>query len=298
MLWKADPFKAKWAILAKAFSEIRDVKGKSDALLTEFLDINAAFIRIVEPDRYLGALGWELGVDAEAKMSLRQKHNFDITSIGNDLLTTNVSVADVVENCYQHRYIARDGAATNPHGNGQVMVMASSAQPAAPDNQSSGGNVLENTANGESIASTNDVNDNSHQGQQVNDGSTTHISNASSAAQDLGITDADGNTNADDFLDMASTFGISDNHLSGDGAGASETTPVNVDFSVVDEHVGTYPHNLAFDPDSTNNYVFDPFQGDGFDAFDMSNIDAFTMDDWMAAPAGFVPEFEDNLFEF
>jgi len=295
-LWKADPFQAKWAILAKGFSEIRDVKGKSDALLPEFLSINAPLLRIIEPERYLMALGWNLTLDAEAQMVLRREPNFDAASIGTDLLTTNVSVAEVIENCYQHDYIARDSNVVNPSSNGQVMIMASSAQPATPANMT-----------GANVAPATDHNDHSSLHQQKNDDSIGYINDIGIADENVGVTDGDANTSASVFMDMSSTFGTSDTQLSEDGANVVNNTqatmfnnaPADIDFNMVDGHIGTYPHNLAFDPLSTNDgYMFDPFQGHGFDSFNLSSVNQLTMDDWMLAPTAFGSELEDDFFNF
>jgi len=295
-LWKADPFQAKWAILAKGFSEIRDVKGKSDALLPEFLSINAPLLRIIEPERYLMALGWNLTLDAEAQMVLRREPSFDAASIGTDLLTTNVSVAEVIENCYQHDYIARDSNVVNPSSNGQVMIMASSAQPATPANMT-----------GANVAPATDHNDHSSLHQQKNDDSIGYINDIGIADENVGVTDGDANTSASVFMDMSSTFGTSDTQLSEDGANVVNNTqatmfnnaPADIDFNMVDGHIGTYPHNLAFDPLSTNDgYMFDPFQGHGFDSFNLSSVNQLTMDDWMLAPTAFGSELEDDFFNF
>ena len=48
-LWQADPTKAKWTILAKAYSKLRDKVGKKKAPLPPFLAINAPFIGVVRP---------------------------------------------------------------------------------------------------------------------------------------------------------------------------------------------------------------------------------------------------------
>jgi len=272
------------------------VKGKSDALLTEFLSINAPLLRIIEPERYLIALGWNLTLDAEARMVLRREPSFDAASVGNDLLTTNVSVAEVIENCYQHGYIARDGDIASPHSNGQVMIMASSAQPAMLANMT-----------GADVAPATDHNDRSSLHQHINDDSIGFIKDSDIADKNMGVTDGDANTSASVFMDMSSTFGTPDTQPSEDGANVINDTqatmfsnaPIDIDFNMVDGHVGTYPHNLAFDPLSTNDgYMFDPFQGYGFDSFNLSSVNQLTMDDWMLAPAAFSSELEDDFFNF
>lgn len=296
-LWKADPFQAKWAILAKAFSEIRDVKGKSDALLPEFLSINAPLLRIIEPERYLMALGWNLTLDAEAQMVLRREPGFDAASVGTDLLTTNVSVAEVIENCYEHGYIARDSDIVNPNSNGQVMIMASSMQPATTPAKITGANVAPATVH----------DDRSSLHQHKNDENVGYISDTDVIDENMGVTDGDANTSASVFIDMSSTFGTSNTQLSEGAANVVNDTqattfnnaPADIDFYMVGGHVGTYPHNLAFDPLSTNDgYMFDPFQGHDFDSFNLSSVDDLTMDDWMLAPGAIETETKENFFSF
>lgn len=295
-LWRADPFQAKWAILAKAFSEIRDVKGKSDALLPEFLSINGPLLRIIEPELYLMALGWNLTLDAEAQMVLRREPSFDSASVGNDLLITNVSVAEVIENCYEHGYIVRDSDIVKPNSNGQVMIMASSVQPTKPVKIS-----------GANVAPATDYNDRSSLHQHKNDDNIGYINDTGIVEEDMGVTDGDVNNSASVFIDMSSAFGTSDTQLSQDGANAVNDTqatmfnnaPADIDFYMVDGHVGTYPHNFAFDPLSSNDgYMFDPFQGHGFDSFNLSSVDQLTMDDWMLAPAAFGAEAADDFFSY
>ena len=294
MLWKADPFKAKWAILAKGFSEIRDNMGKTDAILPEFLEINAPLMRMVEPDRYLVGLGWELSIDAEAKLMLHREDGFDEASISSDLITTNVSVADVLENSYQHGYITRHGHADIAHSNGQVMIMASSAQPAMPA-----------TDGGDSMASIYDNNDHGKMEHELTDSIIGSVSNANLGDHHTGVMDATENASANVFVDMSSTFGSPDtqllnnagNTLNGTSTNALDSASNGMDFGLVDAHVGNYPYNLAFDPangDST--YTFDPFQGNTFDAFNMSNVDEFNMEDWLVSPNGPFSTSDEDFF--
>ena len=248
-------------------------------------------LRIIEPERYLEVLGWELSIDAEARVILRRANGFDDASVGSEFLTTTVSVAEVVENSYEKGYIARDGDATILHSKGQVMIMASSAQPATPA-----------ATNDDSAVSIKDNNNNLNMEQQLNNSSTEDTGEADLAAQDVEATTPDGNSSTNIFGDMSSSFGNLDAGLSGDAADADDDNPatvvdyapVAVDFNMVDQHVGAYPHNLAFDPHAAeDSFMFDPFNGNGFDAFNMSNVDLFDMNDWLVAPIG---GFDDDFF--
>lgn len=99
-MWHADPFKAKWTILAKAYSAIRDVQGKANAPLDQFLAMNTPLLGIIEPDQYLEALGWKFVVEADGHLVVqREDRKFEA-----DVLSTNISVNGVLQNCYTQGY--------------------------------------------------------------------------------------------------------------------------------------------------------------------------------------------------
>ncbi|KUJ06233.1 uncharacterized protein LY89DRAFT_769833 [Mollisia scopiformis] len=53
VLWRRDPFKARWAVIAAAYSRIRDQVGKPDAPLSGYLAIVCPRMGIVDSERYL-----------------------------------------------------------------------------------------------------------------------------------------------------------------------------------------------------------------------------------------------------
>ncbi|KAI4284151.1 MAG: hypothetical protein L6R38_001649 [Xanthoria sp. 2 TBL-2021] len=123
-LWQSDPFKAKWALLAKAYSVIRDHVGKEHAPLDGFLSLVADFVGIIDPHSYLSTMGWEVSVDELGTVSLVKNDTIDI-SIG--MLSTNMSVEDIITYASAHRYVAmgliNKGPVSQPS-----MTMAASAQ--------------------------------------------------------------------------------------------------------------------------------------------------------------------------
>ena len=125
-LWQSDPFKAKWAILAKAYSVVRD-NNIGKVTLESFLALNGEFIGIVPPARYLNAMSLQLIVDGERNYSLAQSQS----NSGRDEphSTTNYSVDDIVNRCYETGYV--DGASP-VNGNtrqGAGAEIAFAAQP-------------------------------------------------------------------------------------------------------------------------------------------------------------------------
>lgn len=127
-LWQSDPFKAKWTIVAKAYSTIRDRHRDSrQVTLDTFLARIGPYIGLVTPAQYLNVMGWELAVDEIGQKHLIKKAQ---PGAGPDpaLLITNLSVADIVQHCYNIGYVTRGGItpAQNP---GAGAAMAFAAQP-------------------------------------------------------------------------------------------------------------------------------------------------------------------------
>lgn len=69
VLWKADPFEAKWAILAKGYSILRGDRDKEDVPLDRFFSVCCPAIYIITPDTYLNTMGWEL-TDTHGKVQV------------------------------------------------------------------------------------------------------------------------------------------------------------------------------------------------------------------------------------
>ncbi|KAF2228530.1 mating-type protein MAT alpha 1, partial [Viridothelium virens] len=96
MLWQGDHFQAKWTILAKAYSKIRDQQGKDNANLSEFLELVTPVIGIIAPADYLSTMGWQM-TEGENGPTLHRETIPDFSSFSDELRTTNVSVEDIIE---------------------------------------------------------------------------------------------------------------------------------------------------------------------------------------------------------
>ncbi|KAG5946829.1 hypothetical protein E4U53_006511 [Claviceps sorghi] len=59
-LWNRDPFRNKWALIAKVYSFVRDEIGKDKVSLTYFLRFACPVMGIIEPQAYLSVLGWSV----------------------------------------------------------------------------------------------------------------------------------------------------------------------------------------------------------------------------------------------
>lgn len=126
LLWQYDPFKAKWTILAKAYSVIRDGVGKNNAPLDKFLAINGPYIGVVATKDYLVTLGWCFN-NTDGRMELTREHGWDLASLHHDLLVTNLSVEDVIKHSFAAGYISGDEHKMLLHNDEPTMVMASSS---------------------------------------------------------------------------------------------------------------------------------------------------------------------------
>ena len=108
-LWQADPFKAKWTILAKSYSVIRDAQGKKNAPLDEFLTMTGPLIGIVPPNLYFSVTGWQMSFSGDGQMVLARDHSVNLAYLDHNLLTTNMSVEDIINFCYHNGYVNSDG---------------------------------------------------------------------------------------------------------------------------------------------------------------------------------------------
>lgn len=130
ILWQSDPFKAKWSIMAKAYSLIRDRVGKEAAPLDLFLDLIYPCIGIVGPDEYLELLHWNLLVSDEGVKLVRDFAS-DRTNLDYRFAVSNMSVNDILVNLCHMDYIdaATLQAISSSAGNSSVNL-AMAARPA------------------------------------------------------------------------------------------------------------------------------------------------------------------------
>lgn len=96
-MWSSDLFQAKWTIIAKAYSVIRDMVGKTNAPLDKFLQIVCPLIKIIEPANYMNTMGWWM--PAGQHMELSRRFTLNPTLFQADVLTTTLSVDDLVNHC-------------------------------------------------------------------------------------------------------------------------------------------------------------------------------------------------------
>nr|QEJ80706.1 putative MAT1-1-1 protein [Teratosphaeria gauchensis] len=131
--WRDDPFEAKWAILAKAYSILRGSREKEDAPLDEFFRLCAPHIGVIPPDQYQEMMGWQISPPKDGDQDKVPQvirvftPNFD--NFPEKFTTTNLSADNLVEYCIQAGYV-RTGDNSTPHSGAQgSLTMA--VQPTA-----------------------------------------------------------------------------------------------------------------------------------------------------------------------
>ena len=299
-MWQNDPFKAKWSILAKSYSLIRDSQGKANASLEKFLAINGPLIGVIEPAQYLQALSWEITADKGGQTVIRRHEN----SIDEQLFITNVSVNDVIRNSYNAGYFTGDLSKVLLAKNEAVMTMAASAQPTSTVQHSATGHPGSHDAKSAACAKIHGSSKKEEQvpttlaiGEEESDTVMTtnanEVGNEESVAEDKD--DAQGNSNAvvmEDALPngdasavMPATVTTSDSLKTGTSSllmdadttevGSHHKTSANdPDVSSLSASAfsldGEYPFNTEFDPEFSG-ATFNPFMGNQFNVFDMSD---------------------------
>ena len=301
ILWQNDPFKAKWSILAKSYSLIRNSQGKANAPLEKFLAINGPLIGIIEPAKYLEALNWEVAVDEDGQTVLRRNGN----SIDEQLFITNVSVNDVIRNSYDEGYFTGDLSKVIL-ANEATMTMAASVQPtqnaqhSTISNLESHGAEFAATANikgfgqEEGLSTTIVIDDEESDSTMATNANKT--GGVESMAEDkndapeystaVAIENAlpTGDTSA--VMTTAVTSSIFDppnlspgsiinmnadlmENQSRTNASANDPDVSSLSASAFNLD-GEYPFNTEFDPDFSG-ATFNPFMGNQFNVFDMSD---------------------------
>ncbi|EEP75609.1 predicted protein [Uncinocarpus reesii 1704] len=267
LLWNSDPFKGKWAILAKAYSTIRD-KHSDQVNLETFLTLNGPFIGIVPAAEYLAIMGLQLIQGPDKQFSLVTANNKPTNPYG---LTTNLSADDVVDYCYQTGYVKGMMPGKNIVHQEAALAMAVSAQPNdAVDIRSATSTPL-NTANQFSPPATSTSN--SAEPQQDGNAMTTSnsVPSGNNTNRALVIHPAVINNS----ITLAQT-------MANNAAIANNTPYAATDF---DQELRNVMNAFPFDADDDGYYglfnpalrtpvvVYNPYriQGD-FDAFDIGEL--------------------------
>ena len=134
-LWAADTQKAKFSLLAKAYSMIRDLKGKRDAPLDVFLSVTCPKIGIVSAKDYLAVFGWQVRTHGDGQVTLDRSSA--AVALSNQMCTTNMSVRDLIDHCKNTMYITDNDVRciTEPGGTDGAPDLVMAALPSDRDSK-------------------------------------------------------------------------------------------------------------------------------------------------------------------
>ena len=301
-MWEADPFKAKWAILAKAYSMIRDEQGKSNTPLDDFLALSVPKINIIKPTHYLDAIGWKIAHGEEGQISMQLSGKV----IDLDFLTTDVSVNDLIRNAYRVGFftgnlfnvllsdnepcmaMATAGQIPSKHipkeGDRTIVVMShtSSVLDATTPNMGNLTAMEMESANNEDpnrVANGNRgqvpvANQTTEEGSQSTDSQNTAANQQNVSIGMYVIHDTHALTRQSQSADTRASHSIralptGDRNTHEQGS-ATSNPATSDELSRAGNHLhGEDDLYATFDPDAPT-YIWDPYVGDQFDAFDMS----------------------------
>lgn len=109
-VWKLEPFQAKFDIMGKAYTRIRDFSDAKDASdgegihLVDFLEICAPLMRALKLDDYFETCGLKYTVDADNNLRLIG----NITVPNKDLHNTNISANELIRACHERGFFEGD----------------------------------------------------------------------------------------------------------------------------------------------------------------------------------------------
>ena len=127
-LWEQDHWKHFWAIAAKAYSELRD-NHMGQITLESFLKNVTGLLGVIPADQYFATMGWTLAADSNEQVHLVK--NSSAAEKQNVPLTSNLSVRDIVNHCYQIGLLVRPERPARRGNNGDAMTMSFAASPNA-----------------------------------------------------------------------------------------------------------------------------------------------------------------------
>ncbi|KAJ9618268.1 hypothetical protein H2203_009184 [Taxawa tesnikishii (nom. ined.)] len=244
ILWQNDPFKAKWSIVAKGYSMIREHHTKDAAPLDVFLVIVCPHIGLVDRQEYLSIMGWEVVGENGAK-KLERRYEPDIALFPECYLTTNLSAEDVVAFCYHANYVQDGGAITRNRNDAATLTMAAQPTPVAVPQQA------------QDIAAQADGN------AWIDDFMTNWSVPAaprpySAAPLAQPSADTDDSELARALKEVLAENNTEDFGILGAGTGQRCQT-----VQALDQSGFQYPYNEEFSPLNTSTLSFDPYMGNG-----------------------------------
>ena len=254
-MWRTDPFKAKWSIIAKAYSEIRDAQGRENAPLNLFLEIAAVGLYIIAPSEYLFQLGWETRMEND-DCHLARVRVPDLSSFDSRILSTTLSVPELIECCRHYGYPMAElqPMMKMPFDQGPIMVMT--AQVHNNNTIFSDPAVVSSSCDRQDFTASSPLNV-SLGHTDTSAISCEHIENANHFTSK----DIKAATNIEPESDNKSTTLCCRLNEDSDGNQENAEKKANTCEHLMKESSDTYPYHKQFDPYGpySNDLFFDPF---------------------------------------
>jgi len=273
-LWQNDPFKAKWSIIAKAYSLIREHTAKSAAPLDSFLALICPYIGMVDREEYLAVMGWSVE-EEDGQKKMKRCFIPETRLFQEKILTTNLSAEQVVVYCYEAGYVKDDGGSSK-RDRAEAATLTMAAQPPTmplqfPDRSID--TIVSHPA--ESFSS------------EVDFGYGAGFFNAPAHHNSLVPSSAAQRS----FVEVSTAQAPLANAV-------STGTPLMQAVNAIDQSGSQYPFNDQFDPYNINTVLFDPYAGDINQAFSMRSADTYaTFEDLMGSTASDLEKFlSDDVF--
>jgi hypothetical protein len=105
MLWAQNFERALWALIANAWSDMRDRYGKDQVPLKKFLDIACPLLNVTSPSDYFNKFGWKMVLNEEGKAELARTSFPVLEDFGPNAFTTTFSANDIISHCHQVGFI-------------------------------------------------------------------------------------------------------------------------------------------------------------------------------------------------
>ncbi|KAK4971160.1 hypothetical protein LTR66_011495 [Elasticomyces elasticus] len=299
VMWQTDLSQAKWSILAKAYSMIRDSQGKDASPLSVFLQITCTYIGIIDRTIYLELMGWEI-IDGDGRKSMSRRFNPDFATFSAEIRSTTLSADNIVDYCRDQGYIiGNQSVAVGSDTHNSSLTMA--AQPSIMDFSQPANNSM-----GASDAALQPANDNifdmpmeSHftSSDTSDDNNADSLDSVTNEPLEQALLRLNSSMNGAQPMDatageaydevMTNFYNqqfhvieeVAENTLQShpppvDPAAALRQTASNIAASGDEHHLG------QFDPLDNSNQIWVPNSGDPFNTFNMSDVSQYRTDDF------------------
>ncbi|THX50181.1 mating-type protein MAT alpha 1 [Aureobasidium pullulans] len=275
--------KAKWSILAKAYSNIRESNSKSDAPLDMFLAVTCPLIGVVPRNEYLGAMGRTIAELDDGVKHMERLYTPQIASFPESILTTNMPSGDIVAHYLRVSYVRQNDTDIARNNQGSTAALTMAAQPTSNSSQVQQDNLAAHTrgmsgafdmvAQPESAQQFMPPQSNSAQRFMPAAQSTFYSPQTASNTSSPGQFVVDSEQAQQDQQDDHDYFNVQDalNANNNGAVGASGA----VRQTVHDLSSQQYPYMDEFDPFSASALEFDPFSMNPDAAFASNSISTY-----------------------